>query len=64
MAVQLGGPVRRLRAPVGSRSRGGTRHPLVALAMALPCGVLLAVLFGGWHQMVVRARSLADLIGR
>jgi hypothetical protein len=46
------------------RRAGDTRHPLVAVAMALPGAVLLAVVFGGWHPRVVRAQSVAALIGR
>ncbi|MBO1419806.1 hypothetical protein [Streptomyces sp. FH025] len=40
-----------------------TRHPAVALAMALPCAVLLVMLFGGWEQMASQVEALADLIG-
>lgn len=49
--------------PTGER-RGGTRHPLVATAMAAPVALLLAVACGGWHAMVVQASSVAGLMGR
>ncbi|MEU6347497.1 MULTISPECIES: hypothetical protein [unclassified Streptomyces] len=42
----------------------GTRHPLVAVAMALPLAVLLAVVFGGWDAVVTQASSVAGLMGR
>ncbi|MBV9024485.1 MAG: hypothetical protein JO362_12015 [Streptomycetaceae bacterium] len=48
----------------GGRRSSGTRHPLVATAMAVPLAVLLAVVFGGWHAVVVQASSVAGLIGR
>ncbi|MEU6173436.1 hypothetical protein ABZ832_16135 [Streptantibioticus parmotrematis] len=55
---------RDLRAAVFSGGRrSGTRHPLVAVAMAVPVGVLLAVC-GGWHAVVVQASSVAGLMGR
>lgn len=43
---------------------GGTRHPLVAVAMAVPAAVLLAVAFGGWEAVVTQASSVAGMIGR
>ncbi|NJQ01478.1 hypothetical protein [Streptomyces zingiberis] len=50
-------------APV--RSAGsGSRHPLVAAAMVLPCAVLLTVAFGGWDAVVTQASSVAGLLGR
>ncbi|MER7584255.1 hypothetical protein [Kitasatospora sp. NPDC097691] len=67
MAPQLtGDPRRRQPAFVQSRSTAEqpTRHPAVALAMALPCAVLLILLFGGWDQMANQAQAVADLIGR
>lgn len=42
----------------------GTRHPLVAAAMALSLAVPLAVLFGGWEAVVTQASSVAGLMGR
>jgi hypothetical protein len=48
---------------LGVRS-SGTRHPLVALAIALPLAVLLAVGFGGWQAVVTQASSVAGLMGR
>ncbi|MER7752358.1 hypothetical protein [Kitasatospora sp. NPDC097643] len=66
MAPQLTGTARRRR-PAVSRSGPGeqpTRHPAVALAMALPCAALLVVLFGGWEQMASQAQAVADLLGR
>ncbi|MFE6051718.1 hypothetical protein ACFQ6N_13220 [Kitasatospora sp. NPDC056446] len=66
MAPQLTGNPRR-RQPALDRSRSTTeqptRHPAVALAMALPCAVLLVLLFGGWDQMANQAQAVADLIG-
>ncbi|WP_030056274.1 MULTISPECIES: hypothetical protein [Streptomyces] len=67
MAPQLTGTPRRRRpASVQSRSttEQPTRHPAVALAMALPCAVLLVILFGGWEQMANQAQAVADLISR
>ncbi|KJS55047.1 hypothetical protein [Streptomyces rubellomurinus] len=67
MASQLTGDPRRRRRPPFVQSRSTeqqTRHPAVALAMALPCAVLLVMLFGGWDQMVNQASAVADLIGR
>ena len=67
MATQVTGPTRSrpVAAPrrPGRRPAGQTRHPAVALAMALPCAVLLVMLFGGWEQMASQARAVADLIG-
>ena len=48
----------------GGSRLSGTRHPLIAAAMAVPLAVLLAVGFGGWHAVVVQASSVAGLIGR
>ncbi|MEV8325412.1 MULTISPECIES: hypothetical protein [unclassified Kitasatospora] len=65
MAPQLTGNPRRRSAVIQSRSaEQPTRHPAVALAMALPCAVLLVLLFGGWDQMANQAQAVADLIGR
>jgi hypothetical protein len=64
MAVQFGGPVRRRGAQATARRAGETRHPLVAAAIALPVAVLLSVVFGGWHQLMVQAHSVAAMIGR
>jgi hypothetical protein len=47
----------------GGRS-SATRHPLVAAAMVLPIAALLAVLFGGWEQVVTQASSVAGVMGR
>ncbi len=67
MATQVTGPTRSrpVAAPraAGKRPAGQTRHPVVALAMALPCAVLLVMLFGGWEQVASQARAVADLIG-
>ncbi|WP_371482907.1 hypothetical protein [Kitasatospora sp. NBC_00315] len=63
MATQVTGPARRRRPFAGPRRAGQTRHPAVALAMALPCAVLLVMLFGGWQQVATQARAVADLIG-
>lgn len=66
MPPQLTGTPRRRR-PASVRSRSAeqpTRHPAVALAMALPCAVLLVMLFGGWEQMANQAQAVADLITR
>jgi len=46
------------------RRPDGTRSPLVAVAMALPVAVLLAVLFGGWSQFEAQASSVAAMFGR
>ncbi|GAB2585961.1 hypothetical protein GCM10027168_18390 [Streptomyces capparidis] len=45
-------------------SSSGTRHPLVATAMVLPLAVLMAVMFGGWEQVVTQASSVAGMMGR
>lgn len=50
--------------PVLDSRPGGTRHPLVAVAMAVPAAVLLAVAFGGWEAVVTQASSVAGMIGR
>ncbi|KRV50328.1 hypothetical protein AQ490_14580 [Wenjunlia vitaminophila] len=42
----------------------GTRHPLVAAAMVVPLAALLAVVFGGWDQVVMQASSVAGTMGR
>ncbi|MFG2906571.1 hypothetical protein ACGF13_16080 [Kitasatospora sp. NPDC048286] len=66
MPPQLTGTPRRRR-PAFVQSRSAeqpTRHPAVALAMALPCAVLLVLLFGGWEQMASQAQAVADLIAR
>ncbi|MFC0598702.1 hypothetical protein [Streptomyces palmae] len=44
--------------------RPGTRHPLVAVAMAMPVAALLAVAFGGWEAVVIQASSVAEVLGR
>ncbi|MGW2252430.1 hypothetical protein ACWCXH_19850 [Kitasatospora sp. NPDC001660] len=63
MAPQLTGTPRRRRpAFTLPRSAEPTRHPAVALAMALPCAVLLVALFGGWDQMAHQAQVVIDLI--
>ena len=41
-----------------------TRHPMVALAIALPCAILLMALFGAWDQLATQTQAVADLIGR
>ncbi|MEV4558037.1 hypothetical protein AB0K51_13710 [Kitasatospora sp. NPDC049285] len=41
-----------------------TRHPMVALAIAVPCAVLLMMLFGAWDQLAAQTKAVADLIGR
>ncbi|MFJ2189318.1 hypothetical protein ACIOJE_15415 [Kitasatospora sp. NPDC087861] len=66
MAPQLTGTSRRRRpaVPQSRSTEQPTRHPAVALAMALPCAVLLVMLFGGWDQMANQAQAVADLIGR
>lgn len=58
-------PGRGAGAPAGrSAAPSGPRHPLVAVAMVLPLAILLAVAFGGWHDFVVQASQLAELMGR
>jgi hypothetical protein len=47
-----------------ARRRRETRHPLVAVTMAVPLAVLLAVVFGGWQAVVTQASSVAGLMGR
>ncbi|MEU4847004.1 hypothetical protein [Streptomyces gilvosporeus] len=47
----------------GGRS-SGRRHPLVAVAMAVPLAVLLTVVFGGWDAVVTQASSVAGILGR
>jgi hypothetical protein len=67
MAELSGEPVRRRVTALRPATRPGTgarRNPLVALAMALPVAVLLAVAFGGWAQFAAQASSVAHLIGR
>ena len=57
--------VRTLKRIRGRAARpGGTRHPLVAVVMAVPLAVLLAVACGGWHAVVVQASSVAGAMGR
>ncbi|MFF9479113.1 hypothetical protein [Streptomyces sp. NPDC014733] len=51
-------------APLGVRRPSGTRHPLIAVAMALPLAVLLGVVFGGWEAVMTQASSVAVLLGR
>ncbi|MFD9127826.1 hypothetical protein [Kitasatospora sp. NPDC059571] len=63
MASRLSGDGRRRR-PFVWQSPTADRHPAVALAIVLPCAVLLLVLFGGWDQLATQARAVADLIGR
>ncbi|MER7990686.1 hypothetical protein ABTY53_34665 [Streptomyces noursei] len=48
----------------GSRPTGGTRHPLIAVAMVLPLAFLLAVVFGGWEAVVTQASSVVGMLGR
>ncbi|MBD0688658.1 hypothetical protein [Streptomyces sp. CBMA123] len=66
MASQQTGTSRRPRSAFtqSQSAEQPTRHPAVALAMALPCAVLLVLLFGGWEQMANQAEVLAELIGR
>lgn len=40
------------------------RHPLVALAMVLPCALTLAVVFGGVDAVLTQASSVAGILGR
>ncbi|MFF8774778.1 hypothetical protein [Kitasatospora sp. NPDC015120] len=65
MAPQPTGSTSRRRRPAFTQpgATEPTRHPAVAVAMALPCAVLLAVLFGGWEQMADQAHTVAELIG-
>ncbi|WP_052868170.1 hypothetical protein [Streptomyces niger] len=55
---------RRVAAVLGVHEPSGTRHPLVAVAMALPLAVLLAVVFGGWDAVMTQASSVAGMLGR
>ncbi|SFD38205.1 hypothetical protein [Streptomyces aidingensis] len=49
----------------GTRARGsGRRHPLVALAMVLPCAFVLALMFGGVEAVVAQTSSVAGVLGR
>ncbi|MGW3043906.1 hypothetical protein ACWC9T_28555 [Kitasatospora sp. NPDC001159] len=67
MASQQTGTTTRRRRSAFTQSQSAeqpSRHPAVALAMALPCAVLLVLLFGGWDQMANQAEALVDLIGR
>ncbi|MFD5468212.1 hypothetical protein ACFWIQ_36195 [Kitasatospora sp. NPDC127059] len=66
MASQQTGTPRRPRSAFtqSQSAEPPTRHPAVALAMALPCAVLLVLLFGGWDQLAKQAEALAELIGR
>ncbi|MFE6871428.1 hypothetical protein ACFVFS_33335 [Kitasatospora sp. NPDC057692] len=65
MAPQPMGSTSRRRRPAFTQPGAAepTRHPAVAVAMALPCAVLLAILFGGWEQMANQAQAVAELIG-
>ncbi|MFF2044858.1 hypothetical protein ACFVVX_31040 [Kitasatospora sp. NPDC058170] len=64
MAPQLTGSSHRRRPAFAQRQAAEpTRHPAVAVAMALPCAVLLIMLFGGWDQMANQAQAVVDLIG-
>ncbi len=60
--------VRRVRGLTASvvpqQRREGSRHPLVAMAMAVPVALLLAVACGGWNAIAVQASSVAGLMGR
>ena len=58
--------VRRMRgrAPARRVRPAGPRHPLVAVAMAAPLALLLAVACGGWHAVVLQASSVAGAMGR
>ncbi|GAA2821740.1 hypothetical protein GCM10010441_52640 [Kitasatospora paracochleata] len=64
MAPQLDRALRRLRSSAAQASATETRHPAVALAIAVPFAVLLLALFGGWEQLATQTRAVADLIGR
>ncbi|WP_171170214.1 hypothetical protein [Streptomyces sp. I05A-00742] len=55
---------RTARASERAHARGSDRHPLVALAMVLPCAAVLAVAFGGWDAVVTQASSVAGMLGR
>lgn len=67
MATQLTEAGRRRPAFRQAHARAaepGTRHPAVAVAMVLPFAVALLVFFGGWEQLALQTRAVADLIGR
>ncbi|MGW1835272.1 hypothetical protein [Streptomyces sp. BBFR2] len=51
-------------APPAARRASGTRHPLLAVAMALPLALLLGVVFGGWEAVMTQASSVAVTLGR
>ncbi|WP_328917063.1 MULTISPECIES: hypothetical protein [unclassified Streptomyces] len=53
-----------IRTPRADSRTPGTRHPLVAVAMALPLAALLAYFFGGVDAVVTQASSVAGLLGR
>lgn len=55
---------RRVAAAFGGQQSSGTRHPLVAVVMALPLAILLAVVFGGWEAVLTQASSVAGMLGR
>ncbi|MFB6441000.1 hypothetical protein ACFCVY_30180 [Streptomyces sp. NPDC056411] len=55
---------RRFASVLGGHQSSGTRHPLVAVAMALPLAILLAVVFGGWEAVITQASSVAGMLGR
>jgi hypothetical protein len=63
MATQLDRVDRRRRLFASPSAPDGPRHPAVALAIAVPCAVLLVVLFGGWDQLATQTKAVADLIG-
>ncbi|GJF27537.1 hypothetical protein [Kitasatospora sp. NBC_01539] len=63
MATHLTG-TRRRRRPFAGTSPTADRHPAVALAIAVPCAIILLALFGGWEQLATQAEAVADLIGR
>ncbi|GAA4874605.1 hypothetical protein [Kitasatospora terrestris] len=54
----------RRRRPSTAHAAADTRHPAVAIAIALPIAVLLLSLFGGWEQLATQTRAVADLIAR
>ncbi|WP_051939718.1 hypothetical protein [Phaeacidiphilus oryzae] len=54
-------PVRRPPSPGPAEQR---RHPLVALAMALPVAALLMVLFGGWAEFLAQVSPVLRMFGR
>ncbi|MFF5477714.1 hypothetical protein ACFY5C_10325 [Streptomyces sp. NPDC012935] len=49
--------------PRGRRRRDARRHPVVATAMALTCGIPLTVGFGAWEDIAARAAALAAALG-